>query len=106
LEEKGMEANGVSDEELRQLIKKQIGESGITLSHIIEQNPHLAYRIKRGFVDNFTVFKCAQFLGLIGHRGMSGEVPSREALVVLFKFGKPSCPCERRLVDWGCNGEH
>ena len=101
-----MQANRTDDEEVRLLIKERMDELGVNLNDVAEQNPYLADRINRGMVDDPTVFACAQVLGLIIHRLSSGQIPSRDELVTLLRYGELSCPRQRRFVDWGCNGEH
>ena len=79
-----MQANKADDEEVRQLIKERMDKLGVTLNDVAEQNPYLADRIKRGIVDDPTVFACAQALGLITHHKLSsGQIPSRDVLVAL-----------------------
>jgi len=102
-----MQANKADDEEVRQLIKDRMDELGVTLNGVAEQNPYLADRIKRGIVDDPTVFACAQFLGLITHRLSSGQIPSRDVLVTLLRYGEssypvgfPPLPPSETLSDW------
>jgi len=102
-----MQANKADDEEVRQLIKERMDELGVTLNDVAEQNPYLADRIKRGIVDDPTVFACAQVLGLITHRLSSGQIPSRDVLVTLLRYGEssypvgfPPLPPSETLSDW------
>jgi len=102
-----MQAKGANDEEVRQLIKDRMDELGVTLNDVAKQNPYLADRIKRGIVDDPTVFACVQVLGLTPYRLLSGRIPSRDELVTLLRYGKssypvgfPPLPPSETLSDW------
>ncbi|GAH06526.1 unnamed protein product, partial [marine sediment metagenome] len=43
-----MRASKVDDEEVLQLIKERMDESGVTIANVAEQDPYLAQFIKRG----------------------------------------------------------
>lgn len=103
-----MQANKADDEEVRQLIKERMDKLEVTLNDVAEQNPYLADRMRRGIVDDPTVFACTQFLGLITHHKLSsGKIPSRDVLVTLLRYGEssypvgfPPLPPRETLSDW------
>jgi len=102
-----MRASKVDDEQVWQLIKERMDECGITLIDVADQDLYLAQLIKRGIagepvtISDSRLYDCAKLIGLISHRG-SGQIPSRDGLITLFKFGELSHLRQNRPVDWGC----
>jgi len=107
-----MLTNKVDDKEVWQLIKKRMDELGVTLNQIAEQDPYLALLIKRSIagytlpISDARLYQCAQLLGLTTYRHASGQLPSRDELIILLRYGESSYPRQDKFVDWGCNGEH
>ncbi len=99
-----MQAKRADDEEVRQLIMQRMEELGVKLGAIVEQNLYLAVKIEKGDLDDPTLYKCLQVLGLITYKDSSGEMPSRDAMMELLSGTSPRT-CQPGFVEWGCNGD-